>query len=87
MGKYNAGKIEHHDESSFGTDPLEMGMEGQEDFIISMYKEDEKMAELFRHSFPKEEEPISIKTITKAIAAFQRSLISSIPPYDRFGRR
>ena len=48
-------RLEHHVMNPlFGSDPLEMGMEGQEDFIISMYKEDEKMAELFRHAFPKE---------------------------------
>ena len=78
-------RLEHHAMNPlFGTEHLEMGMEGKEDVIISMYEEDETMAELFRHAFPKEEEPISIETITKAIAAFQRSLISTNSPYDRF---
>ncbi len=63
-------------------DPVELGIAGREEEVLERLREDEATKALFREAFP--EEQISIDTVTRAIAAFERTLISGNSPYDRY---
>lgn len=68
----------------FGEDPVELGMAGKENEILEMLRQDADYPNRFAAAFPDAAEPISIRTLTQAIAAFERSLISFDSPYDRY---
>lgn len=68
----------------FGEHPLEMGMVGKEQQIIDWLKQDAEYSKMFQQAFKKEAEPITIKNLTKALASFERSLVSFNSPYDRY---
>lgn len=68
----------------FGQNPVEMGMAGQQDEIIRQLQSDPVYADLFPKAFPGTDADISIPTVTQAIAAFERTLISFDSPYDRY---
>lgn len=73
----------------FGEHPVEMGMAGQETLLFKRLKSNKKYQSLFRAAFPEEslkgdEALFSLSTITKAIASFQRTLISLNSPYDQY---
>jgi cytochrome c peroxidase len=64
----------------FNTHPIELGVAGHEREIVTRFRDDEA---LFRAAFPGERQPVSIRNIAKALAAFERALISGRSPYDR----
>jgi cytochrome c peroxidase len=66
----------------FGEHPVEMGMVGQEDQILAMLQKDANYRHLFKNAFG--DRSITLRNLTKAIAAFERSLISMNSPYDRY---
>lgn len=73
----------------FGEHPVEMGMAGKEAEMFSRLKTDATYRKLFEQAFPAEarqgdEALYSLSTLTKAIAAFERSLLSFDSPYDRY---
>lgn len=68
----------------FGTDPVEMGGSGQEAAIFDRLAGDPYYAAAFAAAFPDRGGDISLFTITRALAAFQRSLITARSAYDRF---
>lgn len=70
----------------FGEDPVELGMGGLEAEIPKRLGADERYSDLFQAAFPEDEQKITVGNITKALAAFQRVLISFDSPYDRFQR-
>ncbi|MEM8720702.1 MAG: MbnH family di-heme enzyme [Cyanobacteria bacterium P01_G01_bin.39] len=67
----------------FGEHPIEMGMVGQEQQMLQWLQKDDKYRQLFTNAF-KEEEPVNVSNLTKAIASFQRSLVSFNSPYDHY---
>ncbi|MEM7757837.1 MAG: MbnH family di-heme enzyme [Cyanobacteria bacterium P01_A01_bin.40] len=67
----------------FGEHPIEMGMVGQEQQLLQWMRNDTNYRQLFAEAFT-EEQPINISNLTKAIASFQRSLVSFNSPYDRY---
>ncbi|MGF1588071.1 MAG: MbnH family di-heme enzyme [Pleurocapsa sp.] len=67
----------------FGEHPLEMGMVGKEQQIIQWMQNDPQYRQMFAQAFT-EEQPVNISNLTKAIASFQRSLVSFNSPYDRY---
>jgi cytochrome c peroxidase len=69
----------------FGENPDEMGSVGQEAEIFARLVADPYYASAFPAAFPERPAP-DLFTITRALAAFQRSLISVSSPYDRFKR-
>ncbi len=69
----------------FGENPDEMGSVGQEAVIFDRLAADPYYATAFAAAFPDRPQP-DLFTITRALAAFQRSLISVGSPYDRFKR-
>jgi cytochrome c peroxidase len=72
----------------FSEHPAEMGMAGKEALLFERLKEEPRYRKLFAEAFPdqakkNESELYSLSTITKALAAFQRTLLSFNSPYDR----
>ncbi len=73
----------------FGEHPVEMGLAGREQQLFAMLKADATYQELFARAFPDEARQgdaalYSLSTLTKALASFQRSLLSFDSPYDRY---
>lgn len=67
----------------FGEVPVELGMAGQETRLIERFQQDPLYPPLFEAAFP-EEPSITLPKMLQAIASFERTLISSNSPYDRF---
>jgi cytochrome c peroxidase len=67
-----------------GTSPVEMGFHGQEAVLEARIGGQACYRKLFAAAFPGE--AVSMTTITKALAAFQRTLVSRDAPYDRRAR-
>lgn len=68
----------------FGETPVELGMAGREDELLQRLAAEPLYVELFAAAFPDEAAPITLRNITRAIASFERTLISGNSPYDRF---
>jgi cytochrome c peroxidase len=73
----------------FGEHPVEMGMAGKESLLFERLQCDPDYARLFARAFPNEasEGPAalySIRTVTQALASFQRTLLSFDSPYDQY---
>jgi cytochrome c peroxidase len=68
----------------FGETPVELGLAGKEDELLSRLSAEPVYAELFPKAFPGQEPAISLSTITRAISAFERSILSYRSPYDRY---
>ena len=66
----------------FGEDPVELGLSGMEDELLRRMRDDERYPEMFSEAFPGASDPISLDSITKAIAAFQRQLTSFNSKFD-----
>lgn len=67
--------------------PVEMGFGGKPEGALAQRLKDQACyPQLFRAAFPERNGEISIDTITMALSAFQRSLISIDAPYDRYRR-
>lgn len=70
----------------FAESPLELGMGSRLDEVLQRLREDARYPTLFRDAFPDEKQPITETNVVKAIASFQRTLISGNSPYDRYLR-
>ncbi|WP_437660390.1 MbnH family di-heme enzyme [Sorangium sp. So ce1182] len=68
----------------FGETPVELGLAGREDEMIERLQDEPLYRDLFPDAFPGDGEPIRLDNITRAIAAFERSLLSYRSPYDRY---
>ncbi len=66
----------------FGETPVELGFGGREDELVARFANDPAEVKRFEAAFPGEK--VSVASITRALAAFQRSLISGRAPYDRY---
>jgi cytochrome c peroxidase len=68
----------------FNEHPIEMGLAGRETVIVSLLSADEAERQLFAEAFPGESQPVSITNLIKAIACFERTLISGRSAFDRY---
>jgi cytochrome c peroxidase len=70
-----------------GNHPVEMGMAGREDQLFADLSADPIYRDLFPKAFPQDGGRIDLTSITQALAAFERTLVSARSPYDayRFG--
>lgn len=68
----------------FGEEPIEMGMAGKEVELLENLAGDPDYRAQFEVAFEDEAEPVSIRNIARAIAAFERTLVSFNSPYDRY---
>ncbi len=66
----------------FGEDPVELGLAGQEGELVARIEAETRYRQLFQEAYP-EDPAVSVQSITRAIASFQRTLISGDSPVDR----
>lgn len=66
----------------FSTHPLEMGLSDRDDAWLAALARD--YANEFQQSFPAEPMPVTAGNVIKAIAAFERTLISGRSAFDRY---
>jgi cytochrome c peroxidase len=67
----------------FGERPIELGLHPSGGFW-SILRSDLRYQTLFARAFPAESEPFTIENVAKALACFERSIISASSPYDRY---
>jgi cytochrome c peroxidase len=66
-----------------GEHPIEMGMKGQEAELVRRLSGDACYRRQFAQAFPGEKDAIDLGHVAKAIAAFERTLVSFGSDYDR----
>ncbi|MFN7951311.1 MAG: cytochrome c peroxidase [bacterium] len=68
----------------FGERPVELGFVGGEDELVARLENDADTPARFQAAFPDHaDEPVSIATLTRALGAFQRTVVTGRSPYDR----
>jgi len=67
--------------------PVEMGVSGSEGAVLARLRGDPVYRELFGPAFPEDDGPLTLDHVTKALASFERTLISGGSPYDRWAYR
>jgi cytochrome c peroxidase len=67
----------------FGTAPIELGLAGGETALLARLADEPVYQELFPRAFP-DAEPITVDNVTRAIASFERTMLSGSSPFDRF---
>lgn len=68
----------------FGEAPVELGWSGREAEILARLGADAALREGFERAFAGEAEPVTTANVAKALASFERTLISGGSPYDRY---
>ncbi|GIW43093.1 MAG: di-heme enzyme [Candidatus Binatia bacterium] len=68
----------------FNERPVELGLTGKEAELFDRLRADLRYQRMFAEAFPNEADPISLGNIVKAIASFERTLLSGNTPYDRY---
>jgi cytochrome c peroxidase len=68
----------------FGELPVELGITGAEETVLDRFRKDTESRAAFVAAFPMDADPITFPNIAKAIASFERTLISGGAPYDRY---
>jgi cytochrome c peroxidase len=67
-----------------GEDPVELGLKGHEQEFLTILRNDSTYQRLFPEAFPESADIYTLENVTKAIAAFERSIVSMRSPYDRY---
>lgn len=68
----------------FGETPVELGLAGREEELLQRLRTDPQYPQRFAAAFPEDPAPIRLGNLTKALASFERTLISGRSPYDRY---
>src|SRR4051794_4350636 len=68
----------------FNEHPIEMGIKGHETGILARLSSDPPTAAAFGSAFPGEPTPVSVPNVVKAIASFERILVSADSSFDRY---
>ena len=68
----------------FGETPVELGLSGMEDALLRRLATDPLYQTLFAAAYPDAPGAISLDGVVRALASFQRTLISGRSSYDRF---
>jgi cytochrome c peroxidase len=67
-----------------GEEPIELGLKGHEQDFLDAVRRDPVYQRLFPEAFPGTTDLYTLPNVTKAIAAFERSIVSMRSPYDRY---
>ncbi len=70
----------------FGDRPVELGLKGQELDLLDRLRAVPAYRQLFAIAFPGDTAPVTVVNITRAMAAFQRTIIAVNAPFDRWSR-
>ncbi len=68
----------------FGEAPVELGWTGREDEILARLRDDAGLRASFERAFAGDDDPVSTANVARALASFERTLISGGSPYDRY---
>lgn len=68
----------------FGETPVELALAGKEQELFDRLGAEPVYQMLFPEAFPEEKAAISLVTVTRAIGAFERTVMSFRSPYDRY---
>lgn len=68
----------------FGDHPVELGLAGKEEELAERLRSDPTYQELFGAAFPGVDDPYNKLFIARAIASFERTLLSGNSAYDRY---
>jgi cytochrome c peroxidase len=67
-----------------GEEPVELGLKGHEPEFLNVLRRDPIYHRLLPQAFPEKGDAFTLQNVTKAIAAFERTIISMRSPYDRY---
>jgi cytochrome c peroxidase len=67
----------------FGDHPVELGLREGDQFL-PMLRADPNYRALFERAFPTDADRFTIANVTRAVASFERSIVSARSPYDRY---
>ena len=67
----------------FSQTPIELGNTDAQE-LIARFDAVPAYRQLFGEAFPQEQKPVNLHNLTRALAAFERTLISAGSPYDRY---
>jgi cytochrome c peroxidase len=68
----------------FGEQPVELGLSGREDELLARLQADGRYQRMFAEAFPQDQDRFSVNNVVRAIATFERTLLSGNAPYDRY---
>jgi cytochrome c peroxidase len=68
----------------FGETPVELGLAGKEEEMLGRLAAEPLYQELFPKAFPGDADPVTLGNTVRAIAAFERAIVSFRSPYDRY---
>lgn len=68
----------------FNERPVELGLTGKEEEAFDRLRTDLRYQRMFAEAFPDQRDPFTLGNVVKAIASFERTLISGNTPYDRY---
>jgi cytochrome c peroxidase len=68
----------------FNEHPIELGLRGRESAVVARFSADARIAGEFGRVFPGEVPAVTLPHIVKAIAAFERTIVSAGSPFDRY---
>ncbi len=72
----------------FGDNPIELGLnDNNKAEVLQRFQTDSNYQTLFKQAFPQEAQAINYNNIIKAIASFQRTLISGNSRYDQYNQQ
>jgi cytochrome c peroxidase len=63
--------------------PVEMGVRGHENEVLARLRGEPLYRNLFPRAFPGQSDPITLANARRAIASFERTIVSGGSPYDR----
>ncbi len=69
-----------------GDNPVELGNSGAEAELLARLRAEPLYPGMFASAFPDDADPFTFYNVLRAIAAFERRLISGTSPYDRYAR-
>src|SRR5262245_1695847 len=64
--------------------PVEMGLAGREALVLGELAADARYAAAFASAFPGDASPVTLTNLTRALASFERTLISGGSAFDRY---
>jgi cytochrome c peroxidase len=67
----------------YGEHPIELGL-NVSDTWLDAFERDQQYRRLFAAAFPRHPSPVSRENLVKAIASFERAIVSARSPYDRY---
>jgi cytochrome c peroxidase len=68
----------------FNTHPVELGLAGRAAMLEKTLSADVKLKREFARAFPGERTPVTMDNVIRAIAAYERTLVSAGSPFDRY---